>query len=674
VAQHVLLVDAGGDYTFRHALVQEAVYDELLPAERPPLHAAYAAALAGVIQDRTDVAATAVELGQLAHHWYAAHDLGPALLASVDAGRAAEAAYALSEAQQHYERALTLWDKVPAAAAQSPLGRVALLQRAAEAASLVGDSERAIALVKRAIDATDSTTEPTRAGALWERLARYHWLSTDWPRAMQAAERAVAIIPADPPSRERVRVLTRHASALISLGREVEGRARCEEALALCRRLSTSATPEEAYALKCLAVAQGALGHLDVSTANFEKARRIADEMGFTEESCRLRLDLGSILMGAGLWVKASESSLECYRLAHTYGLAPTYGAAAGAEAARSLVFLGRWDEAEQLLDEVFDLDTLSGLIIQAFEARALLRLHRGDLVGARADLDAVLEGRTVPLEPQFSVPFYTQLADINIWEGRLEDARDSAADGLVLIKDVEDPDLIATTCLAGVAAEAAIIERDRTNRAGSEIDRGKEVAAALRERARSAASTEHVVQTPLVRATLTTIEAEWTRVMQGSDPERWAEAVRAWHELGCPYASTYASWRQSEALLGSGAARGTVVPILRSAWASASELGARLLAEETSALARRSRIELPSPLETQPAADMVDEDQDFGLTAREREVLVLLGDGRTNRQIGQALFISDKTVSVHVSHILAKLNAANRGEAAALARRLRLD
>jgi DNA-binding NarL/FixJ family response regulator len=97
-------------------------------------------------------------------------------------------------------------------------------------------------------------------------------------------------------------------------------------------------------------------------------------------------------------------------------------------------------------------------------------------------------------------------------------------------------------------------------------------------------------------------------------------------------------------------------------------------LAEETSALARRSRIELANPLDGQLSARVVDQQADLGLTAREREVLVLLGDGRTNRQIGQALFISDKTVSVHVSHILAKLNAANRGEAAALARRLRLD
>ena len=63
-----------------------------------------------------------------------------------------------------------------------------------------------------------------------------------------------------------------------------------------------------------------------------------------------------------------------------------------------------------------------------------------------------------------------------------------------------------------------------------------------------------------------------------------------------------------------------------------------------------------------------------LGLTARELEVLALVAEGRTNRQIAQTLFISAKTASVHVSNILAKLGVANRGEAGAAARRLGLD
>jgi predicted ATPase len=154
--------------------VQEAVYDDLLPVQRPPLHAAYARALAARIKGQGD-AATA-ELGRLAYHWHAAHDLGRALLGSVAAGQAAEAAYAQAEAAGHYERALELWDQAPEAAASSPLDRGSLLMRAAQAASRSGAHGRALALANQVLTETDVTAEPIRAGALLERIARYQWL------------------------------------------------------------------------------------------------------------------------------------------------------------------------------------------------------------------------------------------------------------------------------------------------------------------------------------------------------------------------------------------------------------------------------------------------------------------------------------------------------------------
>jgi predicted ATPase len=149
VTHHLLVVDGGsGAYAFRHALVQEAIYDDLLPVQRPPLHAASARALAARIEG--EGGAGAAELGRLAYHWYAAHDLGRALLASVQAGQAAEAAFALAEATGHYERALELWEQAPEAAASSPLDRSSLLQRAAQAASRVGEGARAVALINQA--------------------------------------------------------------------------------------------------------------------------------------------------------------------------------------------------------------------------------------------------------------------------------------------------------------------------------------------------------------------------------------------------------------------------------------------------------------------------------------------------------------------------------------------
>ncbi|NEC76316.1 helix-turn-helix domain-containing protein, partial [Streptomyces rochei] len=87
--------------------------------------------------------------------------------------------------------------------------------------------------------------------------------------------------------------------------------------------------------------------------------------------------------------------------------------------------------------------------------------------------------------------------------------------------------------------------------------------------------------------------------------------------------------------------------------------------------LGRRARLTLGRAAGPERApADPVEA---LGLTSRERDVLRLVSDGRTNRQIAEELFISPKTASVHVSNILAKLGVSGRGEAAAVAHRLAL-
>jgi DNA-binding NarL/FixJ family response regulator len=136
------------------------------------------------------------------------------------------------------------------------------------------------------------------------------------------------------------------------------------------------------------------------------------------------------------------------------------------------------------------------------------------------------------------------------------------------------------------------------------------------------------------------------------------------------------------------GVVRRVTCPVLVGREGELAQLGAVLqraasgqpatVAVEIDALARRARIELRSPSgeaapDGPPVQAAATADDALGLTPREREVLALIADGRTNRQIAETLFISGKTASVHVSNILAKLGMANRGEAAAVAHRLRL-
>jgi len=127
--------------------------------------------------------------------------------------------------------------------------------------------------------------------------------------------------------------------------------------------------------------------------------------------------------------------------------------------------------------------------------------------------------------------------------------------------------------------------------------------------------------------------------------------------------------------LLAVRAPRAQIRPVLRAAHQTTLQLGAEPLRREIELLAGRGRLRLEEQARAAVAPDVPGSSAaSFGLTRREAEVLVLVAAGRTNRQIGGELFITEKTASVHVSRILAKLGVAGRGQAAAVAHRLELD
>ena len=275
--------------------------------------------------------------------------------------------------------------------------------------------------------------------------------------------------------------------------------------------------------------------------------------------------------------------------------------------------------------------------------------------------------------DPQVAAPLFSLLARAATWEGELATARAAAAQGLDLLAGCDDARFVNQLCLAGVEAEAASAEAARARRSAgqAELDRSRQVGEALLGRMR-AVSAGRRPGGPAA-AELLTAEAEWSRVEGPGDPARWAAAVAAWDALGFPFPAAYARFRQAEALLGGGTSRAEAAPGLRRARLAAAELGAGWLEREATALARRSRVDLDPDVRPDPPPTAPSPAQQLGLTPREQEVLALVADGRTNRQIAQTLFISDKTASVHVSRILAKLGVANRAEAGAVAHRLHL-
>jgi DNA-binding NarL/FixJ family response regulator len=167
--------------------------------------------------------------------------------------------------------------------------------------------------------------------------------------------------------------------------------------------------------------------------------------------------------------------------------------------------------------------------------------------------------------------------------------------------------------------------------------------------------------------------DAERARAQGSGAAAAWGDVVAGWDAFGMPYAAAYARWRQAEAILAEGGARADAQAALAGAHAVAIALRARPLAAELEALARRARLSLEGDAAPAAVSDGDGAAERVGLTARELEVLRLVAAGETNRSIGQALYISEKTVSVHISRILAKLDARGRVEAAGLALRLGL-
>jgi DNA-binding CsgD family transcriptional regulator/tetratricopeptide (TPR) repeat protein len=671
ISAYVLVADNEREaYAFRHALVQEAVYGELLPGERVRLHAAYATTLAA--REDHDGCEQVAAAAQLAHHWYAAHDLDRALPAAVRAGLAAERVYAYAETQRQFERALELWQRAPGVHPDFGLDRVDLLGRAAEAAFRVGSADRAVALVRTALKEVDTQAEPLRAGVLTARLA--HFLRTSGKQgAFAAYDEAIRLVPPEPPTPERAEVLATLGQALMLKPTFEQARTVCEEAIAVAQ--AAGARAAEGHARDTLGVVLAHLGDTAAGLAHLEEALRIAEDLhehhGYNiDELLRANTNLCDLLDLTGELERAATIALHGADVAREHGLERSFGTWLAADASAVLIKLGRWDEAHERLHAVLPRATLSGLLaINLYQTLATLEVGRGELDLAMKHLTSALRlFEKVFVGAQHIGPLYHEQAGVAVWQARHAQARSAVTSGLSACLGVDGARYAAALYPIGLRAEADAAERARARHAEDEEADARRAAAELLAGARALTTPWG----PEFGAHLAICEAEWTRVMGEPDPERWQLAVDAWDKAGQPYPAAYARWRLAEALLVARVDREQAERTVRDAHATAVRLGARPLRHELEQLATRSRIALaggqgPSgPTSHEPGGRL-------GLTRRELEVLRLVADGHSNRQIAEELFISVKTASVHVSNILAKLDVSSRVEAAAVAHRLAL-
>ena len=672
VDQRLLVGDQRrGSYRFRHALVHEAVLGDILPGELHRLHRSYATAL----ERRHEGARSTGDHGwaRLAHHWDAAAEYDAALHAAVRAGRAAEQTFAVPEAHRYLEWSVRLWDRALDPEAAAGCDRGELLARAADAASRCGAMVRALTLVDEALASPRVADDPVRAGLLHERRGWYLYRAGRPDDALAAYELAVDLVPRQPRTAARARVVQAHAHALVRVGRNAEARAGSEEAIALARAVDDPI--DEGQALHVLGLVLATEGRTDEAVARLHEAGQIAAGHGDLAEVAGAYVHLWRTLVEAGRGNDLVDLILAFDAAPAGAGAAPTLMGSIGAAALHQL---GRWDEADRLLGDS-DTGADGGGLTAATRTlvAGALAVDRGDHDRARDDLETARTWCHQVGDGRLNGLLHRALADLAVWQGRYDDARREVETGLELLAHTGDPELAARLAATGVRAEA-----DRAEQARRLGGRGAATGDAIRmadllvDRLQQLADTTRMRNAPPsteAEAALLTGRAERNRVVDQPDPPGWRLAVDAWDAIAFPYPAACARLRLAEASLATGDDDGAARALV-AAWETARRLGARPLAEALARLARRGRVPLPGADGDAAGAGGTTSGAgpgpDVSLTPREREVLALVAEGRTNRQIGVLLFISQKTVSVHVSRLLAKLGAATRGEAAAIARR----
>jgi DNA-binding CsgD family transcriptional regulator/tetratricopeptide (TPR) repeat protein len=690
-----------------HQLVAEAIDHSTLPGELHALHAALAEA---------NVGSPAVA----AWHWSralapaAARDayLATAFLAeNVDPGPTASA---------NYSAALEL-DVDGDADAET-------ISRAAAAAYAAGSFRHAATLAEQAIERLaggraerllTSRAAPEsrdRAARLSEELGRYRRSSGDSVGSRAAIEQALELAAAAPAA-TKARVLASLAQDLMLDGHFEESATRAEEARHAARSAGDDALADLAHATDTLAVDLGfgqgqidkALVLLDEAIDAARRAERL-DELMRCYANRTTLLDLDSRREDALAAVKEGIAEAE------RGGLALTYGSFLRGNAADILFQLGRWAESEAECRAALEFPPAGVAWFSPILYLGLVLVEsRNDEEAARLVGQTLLEVEAVPAG-QWSALVLRSAVSLALWRGEIADAVAAAESGWARVLETDDAHQMAFAAATVLEACAAAAERGRLRRDYSAVADAGALAARVLPVATEAMAKPGLPGSVGARREaelyLATARAHDDRVRGKAKPEPWAKLAEAWAGLHIPYNQARALWWQTAALLPDRSRRDEARKALTTAWKIAGKLPALPLRKALAELGVRGNIRLPEdklvPIPVQAEVGtreivavgpgLVGREPDqpasaasaslaarigtgqksvtsgrFGLSPRESSVLIVLTEGRTNREIAERLFISERTVAVHVRRILQKLGVKGRVEAAGVAIRLGL-
>lgn len=630
-----VIVVTGRGYEFRHALVREAVTGELLPGESARVHRGFAHALESRPGDPAQRAARAVLVSS---HWLEANAFDEAFRASIDGMALSRASFAHATAAQLGERALSLWDAV-SDNSSAEMTHVELLDKVARSWRSAGEPNRALATIDQALAEVDPADLHERA---W--LLRNKGLMIDAEGRADALglfEQALDLLGDDDDPTLRAGILAEAASKYMVSGQSDRAIAASTHALAIA--------PEWANRIRSVAlnVRAGTLTHLGrIEDGSEDYVRALAEAGDDRDALLRYYVNYSDTLHLLGRFQESIQVATTGIRIAEEAGVARTSGAILALNTVDPLFALGEWDRADTLIAGSLDLDPPAVFGIYLRRARIRSELWRGDPARARALFASWQRtmSELAEFEDQVAAGLALDIAEVHLALGDLDSAWEWAG---------------------------RLVNRQRLSSPPWELPIAPTTARVIARR-REAANDPQLQADDVVRLAEVIERDEWpTRGIwaafaaaelggssgSGDDPGLWRLALTAAEAPEAPILTRLQMrYGLARALVRTGdrAAAAEAVDQLR---AAADAVGAHLLVGWADELRDDAGLGAHAAPSSEP-----DE-----LTARELQVLELIAEGLSNGQIAERLYISRKTVSVHVSAILRKLGVSSRTEAARL-------
>ncbi|MGN8026594.1 helix-turn-helix transcriptional regulator [Microbacterium sp. 22242] len=623
MAAGILAVRDDDSYGFRHALLREAVHDDLLPGERARLHWAYADALE----------ASGGSASALAFHWHRAHDSPRALGAAVSAMVQAKNSYAFSTAARFGELALELWEQVPDAQEVAGIGRIALLAQLGSILRNGGDGERALAVVSLALEEIDESVESAVHARLLRDKALY-LQNLGRHGSVELLTEALSVIEGCA-GEERL-----HATLLNYLaGRHLTGgRLRravetSDEAYRIAERIGFDNAMSVAANLRgCSRIH---LGEVDAGLADFRLSWEHATDH---DAQLRYRVNYADALNMLGRFREAVEVAEAGVAHSRSLGVERATGAILSHNMVEPLIELGEIRRAEEATVRDLTMRTLQVFRMYSTMSRIRALVWRGDLSEA------------------------VQL--LREWRSTAEAVADVERQVWYSLHDVE----ILIALGLGDPARAAVELRTVIEDPGPRLALLGRI---LLEGGRVVADLRADGHTALAEAMTESVRARWRSLPVELQQPSWATVLTALLDADAQAlqeAATIADrddvpavfrplvrLERARALVGDGD-RSSAVEAAAEAAAIAESLSHDRLRRRVADFVDAAGLHPATRIPATAGAE---------LTAREQQVLDLIAEGLSNRQIGERLFISGKTASVHVSAILRKLGVATRTEAA---------